>query len=289
MCCPLCAHDQSRYVFSERGYPLRQCASCGLFFIDPYPDPHSQEQAVREYAYEDLQMMDPETHHRASVAFFDVLFPRIESWYSGAARVLDVGTGTGRLLELVQMHYPEMLCYGAEPNQARAEYARQVSKAEIHVDSLFELPDTPKYDVISLINVLSHIPLPYALDKLVSLMAEDGRLVILTGEIEDNVTRSDKFDWAIPDHLHFLGMRTLDIICRRWGLKVVMHERTSHADKIFSPQFFKTRGRSTMRYLLKRAALLMPFGIDIARSLFKLIKGERTYQSLIVLQKMRMS
>jgi hypothetical protein len=44
-----------------------------------------------------------------------------------------------------------------------------------------------------------------------------------------------------------------------------------------------------MRYLLKRAALLMPFGIDIARSLFKLIKGERTYQSLIVLQKMRMS
>ncbi len=81
-----------------------------------------------------MEVSDPETYYRASVEYYNLWFPLIAPEAGDAGTVLDVGCGTGRLLELLS---PEFVGVGIEPNPARAAKARQVSGAAI-IESTFE-------------------------------------------------------------------------------------------------------------------------------------------------------
>ena len=106
--------------------------------------------------------------------------PSIEAFYAehltsiqphcvGAKSLLEVGCGTGRLLEL--MRDTGLDCEGVELDPERAETARLRSGCKIHTAPVEELRTEKTYDVITMINVLSHIP------SLPGLVAAIGRLL----------------------------------------------------------------------------------------------------------------
>ena len=78
------------------------CANCELLFISPYPK-QSEEvyETVAEYSYEDLTILSPERHYEASKRLYDESFSEMLPFLDGAKSVLDVGCGTGHLLERV--------------------------------------------------------------------------------------------------------------------------------------------------------------------------------------------
>ena len=279
--CPLCKTQDNEYCFSERNYNLRRCNNCELFFIDPYPE--NIHNRVSEYNYDELEIVNPEKHYLASVQFQKRYFNIIDQEVRGTRSILDVGCGTGHLLERLGI-YPDLLRVGIELNTDRAKMARQITGLEIWQVPIEEFSTNTKFDVITMIDVLSHISsFDKLFAKLRSLLQPNGKLILKVGEFGRDIKKNDIFDWGIPDHLHVLGLSTINFICRKYGWKICKHQRIPLSRDLFSPTRFRESGRSTMRNVIKRLILYIPFALPVLAKCYDVLKGQRIYSSFIVL------
>lgn len=285
--CPLCGSADNEKRFTSRSHDLVVCKKCELLFIIPYPsDVESRHAATKHNLFGDLEILNERTHYEAEVVFLGKFFPRIEKEISGANSMLDAGCGGGRLLELVGQSHPNMARTGIELNTQRAKFARERAGCEIHQVPLEKFRSDTPFDVITLMNVLSHI---LSLDMLFaavrSLLAEKGKFILKVGEFRFDVTKSAVFEWQIPDHMHFLGLHTIDYICEKYNFSKTAHDRVPLSKELFSRARFLSSGRSRSRNAVKTVFAYTPFAISAMRGLYKMKHGGTTYSSFIVLKK----
>src|ERR1700733_102110 len=96
-------------------------------------------------------------------------------------RVLDAGCGTGRFLELIRIHRPDLERIGLEWNSAAAERARQKSGATVLRGSVNALPfSDASFDAAVSADVLCHAAVDptIALKELLRVLRPGGRLVV---------------------------------------------------------------------------------------------------------------
>lgn len=219
--CPLCKHKSNEKRFSENGYDVLVCNECGLFFIDPYPTNFTtRREVVSNYSYSDLSINNTKKQQRGEEEYYLEHFQMIDQECINATSILDVGCGTGGLLKLLS-HHPNLVREGVELNTDRANVARKVSGCPIHQEPIERFSPGRRFDVISMINVLSHIPFIQELFiNLNNLLSENGRFVLAAGEMRHDVRRSDVIGWGIPDHVHFLRLNTIDYICQSYGFHI---------------------------------------------------------------------
>jgi len=265
-----------------RNYDLVSCIKCELFFINPYPkDAHKH---VLNYNYDKLEILDVDKHCLAEIQFLKKYFNMIAQEVRGAKAVLDVGCGTGHLLEQLSI-YSNMIRIGIELNQERATVARKISGCKIYQVPIEEFSTNTKFDVIILINVLSHIPsFDKLFSKLRSNLQPNGKVILKVGENKRSIKKTDIFDWGIPDHLHFLGLNTIDFICRKYNFKICKHQRIPLRYDLFSPSRFKTPGRSKVRNVIKQLIVYTPFILPMLARIYDIVKGKRIYSSFIILK-----
>ena len=282
--CPLCGVHQSARRFSDRDYDVRQCGVCELFFIDPYPtDQAAVHDTVTDYDYEDLDVIDPERHYRASQYTYRRIYPIINEQARSAASVLDVGCGSGYLLELLSEH-PHLVRVGIELNAARAAYVRRVAKCEVFQQPIEQFQSNSRFDLITFINVFSHVPAFDALfQSFHALLSENGRLIIKAGEMSPDVQKSAVFDWGIPGHLHFLGLNTMSFIADKYGFEIVRHQRVPRAHELFSRERWLAPGRSTTRNVVKQVAAHTPYALTLLANRYERKYGSSIFSSLFVL------
>lgn len=282
--CPLCRNQDNAGCFSERGYKLLFCFSCKLFFIDPYPTNRNYiHSRVSNYSYDEIEILDSSKKYLSEIELYKSLFPLIYEECKNAKSILDVGCGTGRLLELLGMKR-DLFRVGIELNTDRAAMARKAAGCEIYQVPIESFKPCTKFDVITMINVLSHIP---SFDDLFisinSLLHKDSKLILKVGEMSKDVKKDCVFDWEIPDHLHFLGLNTIDFICEKYGFIVCKHDRIPRSNELFSINRWKAPGRSVTRNMIKRMVVQMPLALPYLAKIYKLIYGEKVYSSFIVL------
>ncbi len=282
--CPLCGSNRNQNVFAERGYDLLLCDECELFHIEPYPKVDVVHNRVRTDSYSDFHISDVNRGYQTQIQFFDRYFPLIKEEVEGASSFLDLGCGPGRLLELLRC-FPKLDRMGVELNLERAAWAERKSGCAIETRPLEEMKIDRTFDVIAMINVLSHIPsFDQLFERLKPLMAPNGKLILKVGEINRNVKKWVVRDWHIPDHLHFLGLGTMDYLCGKYGFQILRHDRIPLADDLFSRERWKSRGKSTARNLVKGVAVNIPYALPLLKKLYGNIAGTDTvYSSFIVL------
>ena len=282
--CPLCGASQGDKAFSVVGYDVRACGGCGLFYVDPYPyDPANHYRLVRAYQFKEMTVLEPARYYEATRTVYDEYFPLVEPHLRGAASILDVGCGTGHLLE--RCAALGLRRAGIELNAERAAFARAKAGCEVFQTPIEDFHSPDPFDVITLMDVLSHLP---SFDRLFvsvrSLLAPGGRLLIKTGELAPRVRRWDLYDWGIPDHLHFLGLQTISHICRKYGFELLEHRRVPLSAELFDPKRLLVRGRSRWRNALKAAIAYTPLAARLLRLHYDLRHGRRVYSSLMVLR-----
>ncbi len=280
--CPLCGNHESKRCFSERNRDVMACKTCELFFIHPYgTDVHK---TVSTYDYDDLEILDPHRSHIVSRLYFTAKYlAYVENECVGAKSILDVGCGTGALLELLHESMPAIQRVGIELNAERAQYARRAAKCAIHQVPIEQFSYEGQFDVVTMINVLSHIP---SFDNLFAsirnLIAIDGKLILKVGEMAADVEKNAIFDWGIPDHLHFLGMNTIQYICNKYGFRILRHERQPLSADLFSRSRWIAPGRSSIRNMVKRAVAVTPFALAAARRLYDVKHRNKIWSSFVV-------
>ena len=281
--CPLCKAQDNEERFVDHGYSLRLCHMCELSFIHPYPEIDAQHRRVSVGQYEEIELLDPSRRYLSEIAYFKRRFPMIAEECRGARSVLDVGCGTGHLLERLSV-FPELHRQGLELNAAPAEYARRVANCEIHQIPLEEFKANSKFDVITMINVFSHIPTFDGLfNSARSLLQPGGKLILWTSEMGRGATRWSQFVWGIPDDLHFLGLRTLDFACQKYHFKITRRTRIAYADEVFLPSRWKQAGRSRFRNTIKYAVAATPLALPALKVLYNALVGKELFLSFIVL------
>lgn len=287
--CPLCCRENNRKCFSEKNHDILVCKNCGLFFIHPYSnDVHER---VSKHDYISLKIIAPEKHYVSSKSYYKKKYlSYIVSECTNAKSILDVGCGTGALLELLYQENPNIQRVGIELNSQRAEFAKKVANCEIYQVSIEKFTFNGKFDVITMINVLSHIS---SIDKLLvsihDLLDPGGKLIFKVSEMVADVKKDAIFDWGIPDHLHFLGINTMQFICDKYGYKIVRHMRQPLSADLFSFNRWITPGRSSIRNFVKQVVALMPFALLTLRTLYNIRHGKNIFSSFIVLSPIKNS
>ena len=282
--CPLCGARSAEARFSERGFQLVQCRGCELFYINPYPtDAAETHETVATYDYAELEIVDPQRHYRSSQRYYERYFDWLEPELVSARRVLDVGCGTGRLLELLGAR-ENLHREGIELNKQRAAFSRSVAACPVHEVPLEELdPETP-FDVLFMMNVLSHVSqLEPFFAAIRQVMTDDGRLVMKVGEMDGRVKKSAVNDWSLPDHLHFLGLNTIDVLADRFGFRVARHQREPLSWEIFAKEAWVAPGRSRLRNVIKRTVVSVPYTLPAMRKVYDAVHGDTIFTSLVVL------
>lgn len=274
--CPLCGHEEFTPRFQERQHHLRTCTKCDLSSIHPYPDlTHATERVVDD-SFEELTILDGERNPVAEERFYQRYFSHIAGELGDPTSILDVGCGTGRFLELAGAVFPRARRCGIELNPARATVARTRARCEISTTPVEFFEDASKFDAITVVNVISHIPIRYLLDALRRLLAPAGRVLIVTGEVTLDARKSDLHDWGIPGHLQFFGPRTIDVVCQEYGFELgAPARRTPLSDVYFDPTIWQTRGRSFGRNAAKAVLARIPGARSLARGLYRARHGSR--------------
>lgn len=201
--CPLCSARGARTRHREGDYTMVRCLECGFIYQNPRPTEKERLKSYQGYlpqAAEEIEawgrMMEPV--FRKAADLIEHYIPR--------GRLLDVGTGYGFFLALMQSRGWEVL--GLEASLPGARYGQKRwglrilsqpwEKASFHDEA---------FDVVTAFYVIEHLPDPVTFLREVHRILRPGGMIVLryphTTPIKDilSIMRIKNHLYHLPFHL----------------------------------------------------------------------------------------
>lgn len=249
--CYSCGAREHRLYAIENGCNLVKCTSCGLLYLTPRPSDEEIDDAAQMGLHKGNMTLAstgrwmPLKLHIYRKVLSDIygmdLQNRSRTW-------LDVGCGHGELLAaLQQISRGKIAARGTEPDQHKVAAAR-----ERGLDvSFFDLAShNHLYDVISSLNVYSHLPRPPEFFHLIrSKLNPTGEILLQTGDTADLPVEQHPRPFLLPDHLSFGSEKVIIKLLENAGFQIV----SIHRYPMIKLQSMKTYiGKNLIKALLTR-------------------------------------
>ena len=174
--CILCKSQNYLTQFIEEGIPIVECRDCGHVYSTYSQDVHYEGYWDDDTAEYDLDWWD--LAHRGVYKEFIRSFLKQDS-----GTLLDVGCGLGFFVKSVQEQRPNWKVLGYEISKKAVAFANDVNKLPNVKSGLVQNSGIGKasVDVITLWDVIEHIPEPHSLlEYLFSLLKPGGKLFLQT-------------------------------------------------------------------------------------------------------------
>ncbi|HEY8460166.1 MAG TPA: class I SAM-dependent methyltransferase [Blastocatellia bacterium] len=168
-------------------------------------------------------------------AFYGVMDEMIP-YRPGAARALEVGCGTGRLLKTLAR--AGWQAEGVEWDEHAAEIARRASGRQVTVGDFQNVPlPSAAYDLVVLHHVIEHLPdTQGCLRKIADILVPGGRAVLIYPNVESlgaRVFREDWYPWEAPRHLVLPAARAIRNLASAAGLVTASIKSSARSAQTF--------------------------------------------------------
>lgn len=166
--CPACESRSAMAIGPNEGFGIKRCTSCATLFVDRLL---SQDQALDYDAH----------YHSGNLTVPEFVDRRLDEIVAGledfrrTSRSIDVGCGAGSLLRAVAQ--AGWRAEGTEVSAAPLEMLRG-DGFDVMLGDLIELElERGAYDVVSLVEVIEHVPDPRALMRRAAELLRPGGVV----------------------------------------------------------------------------------------------------------------
>lgn len=208
--------SSSSEVFYER---LVRCGKCGLIFISPRI---KRDLVIQGYSKaEDEKYVSQESGRMAT---FKNSVKKIKK-YIQTGRLLDIGAASGIFVKAAKDEGFD--AYGVEPSKWMCEFAKKHYDVEVYPGTLEEKNFTScSFDVITMWDVLEHVPDPMAtLKEAHRILKPGGYMIINYPNIDDPLAKifGRKWWFLLSIHLFYFTEKTLGMYLQKLGLEKVKH------------------------------------------------------------------
>jgi 2-polyprenyl-3-methyl-5-hydroxy-6-metoxy-1,4-benzoquinol methylase len=234
--CSQCGAADPRFLFRKLNYDLVQCASCDLVYVR---NPPNFSELVEIYSsvvgyHDDILTPDSDEYQR-----MDDIARRhmaIVTRYAKSGKLLDVGCSTGLFLHRAKQAGFD--CGGVEFSLESAEFARrQFGMDVLHGDISTAAGRAGSYDMVTMFDVIEHVPDPSNDIRTVCDLLKPGGLFILSTPNIDGLFPRLSYPFAKmldywphpepPHHLFQFSVRTMAALLERNGFQTVKTHHTN--------------------------------------------------------------
>lgn len=230
--CPICGsseHDlflkTKDYFLSKENFNLVKCEQCTLVYTNPIPTP---DNLSKYYESNEYLSHKPKQKNLLNYIYKNVRNINIRKkyklvkQYQPSGKVLEIGTGTGDLLNYFKQKGWETI--GVEPN----EYARGLAISNYSLDLVEELKgaeiEDNSLDVVMMWHVLEHVSdLNKQMLQIKKLIKKGGSIFIAVPNLNAPDFEHYKDYWAgldVPRHLYHFTEASLKKLFDKHSLKI---------------------------------------------------------------------
>ena len=167
--CPLCK-SESKLIWKERKYKVYRCLNCKVAFL--YPVPETEKIYNRDY-FEKWYLK----YYEERKQYFKNLIEKLKNYFPEKGKILDIGCGAGIFLDI--MKEMDWDVYGQDISPFAVKYCE--NKGYTVYKNLSEINKEGTFDVITMFDVIAHIPDPLLyLNQCRKLLKKGGILIIKT-------------------------------------------------------------------------------------------------------------
>jgi SAM-dependent methyltransferase len=214
--CPACTSRASRSYGTANGWELVRCSRCSTLFTSALPVTAEETKDYAAY------------YHEGNLELPDFIERRLEEIagefepYRRNGRWLDIGCGAGGLMRAASRRGWTAVGTEVAPQAAEAVRAQGF---EVHLGALEEASlEEESFDVVSLVEVLEHVPDPAGLlEGAAQLIRRGGVVYVTTPNGRGISARLLRTRWSAvvpPEHLHLLSVAGLKALFERSSLEV---------------------------------------------------------------------
>ena len=231
--CPLCKGTAREVIFTKKGFDLVRCGSCNLAYLGKPPTPDELQklysfEAGYQSNFANATSSEVRFHTKAARLSYAAL-----SQHRSGGKLLDVGCSAGFFLKEAQAHGWET--HGLEYSPDTAAVAARVPGLQIKSGTLEDAHyEAKSFDVVTLWDVIEHVPDPVGtMHQVHRILHDDGLVAISTPNIDGLfpqlsyrvAKRLDYWPHPEPPHhlLQFSG-QTLGLLLARAGFEIVATE-----------------------------------------------------------------
>ncbi|MEO0479325.1 MAG: class I SAM-dependent methyltransferase [Planctomycetota bacterium] len=255
--CQLCGQTEFTEMFRDEPYSVRICKDCGFVYVTPRLDDEALKEVYGATYWEsDKPREQGYANYAADADLYLKTFRRrarlVERFLPGygnrSARILDVGCAAGFFLQV--MHERGHDVRGCELSAAIARHAVEVLGEErVHVGFLHEVAGTERFpkghfDLVTMWDVLEHVPDPQALlHEVKEMLAPGGHLLLETQNVQSRFAKFVGKKWhhfKHEEHIYHFDPKTIRKILDDCGYEVV-HQGPRFGGKFVSLGFIAER------------------------------------------------
>ncbi|MCC9135673.1 class I SAM-dependent methyltransferase [Pontibacter silvestris] len=229
--CPICGKQEFKNFLvvndnavSKESFVIVECENCTFKFTNPRPDEESLSKYYESEEYISHSNIKTGIINRAYHVVRSITTKQkvelINRYAHSKGSILDYGCGTGVFLGACKKDGWEIR--GVEPN-AKAREIASTETEEIIASDLQDI-EGEKFEVITLWHVLEHIhKLNETMDSILSLLQEDGTMIIAVPNADSHDAKQYKENWAaydVPRHLYHFTQSTMKRFLKKHKMKL---------------------------------------------------------------------
>lgn len=230
--CIICSEELSfskevkDHFLSGEIFNLKYCSKCDVAYTDPIPD----DSVLPNYYNSEKYY----SHAGKQRSFFHLVYNFIRKLmfrkkyqiickYKKQGDILDIGCGTGALLEYIAQK-KGWNAFGIEPNEIAFNSISNKDNISIYLSDKDEALSTKKFDFISMWHVLEHVTeIDDRLTYIKNNLKKDGVLLIAVPNKNSFDARYYKDYWAgydVPRHLYHFSHQSVALLLRQYGFEL---------------------------------------------------------------------